>query len=88
MEVGINRVYSLFAADRLRVFDSCDGVLDELANYSRVTDESGNPLEAIADKSRYHRLDALRYVGSYLIDEGTTESDWVAAPDPLEGLSF
>lgn len=88
VEVGINRVYSLFAADRLRVFDSCDGVLDELANYSRVTDESGNPLEAIADKSRYHRLDALRYVGSYLIDKGTTESDWVAAPDPLEGLSF
>lgn len=88
VEVGINRVYSLFAADRLRVFDSCDGVLDELANYSRLTDESGNPLEAIADKSKYHRLDALRYVGSYLIDEGATESDWVAAPDPLEGLSF
>lgn len=88
VEVGINRVYALFAADRLRVFDSCDGVLDELANYSRLTDESGNPLEAIADKSKYHRLDALRYVGSYLIDEGTTESDWVAAPDPLEGLSF
>lgn len=88
VEVGINRVYALFAADRLRVFDSCDGVLDELANYSRLTDESGNPLEAIADKSKYHRLDALRYVGSYLIDEGATESDWVAAPDPLEGLSF
>ena len=46
-------------------FDSCSATLDELGNYSRVTDEAGEPLEAIADKSQYHRLDALRYVGSY-----------------------
>lgn len=88
VEVGINRVYSLIAADRLIVFDSCGGVLDELANYSRVTDEAGQPLEAIADKSKYHRLDALRYVGSYLIDEGVPDAGVVAMPDPLEALTF
>lgn len=88
VEVGINRVYALFAAGRLTVFDNCGGVLDELANYSRVTDDGGEPLEAIADKSKYHRLDALRYVGSYLADDGEAESDWIAAADPLEGLSF
>lgn len=88
VEVGINRVYALFAAGRLTVFDTCGGVLDELANYSRVTDDGGEPLEAIADKSKYHRLDALRYVGSYLADDGEAESDWIAAADPLEGLSF
>lgn len=89
VEVGINRVYALFAAGRLRVFDNCGGVLDELANYSRVTDDDGNPLEAIANKARFHRLDALRYVASYVNQGlGTPESDWVEPVDPLSELSF
>ena len=89
VEVGINRVYSLFANGRLSVFDSCGGVLDELATYSRVTDDEGNPLEAIADKSKFHRLDALRYIGSYLNEGlGSPESEWVEPYDPLEALSF
>lgn len=88
VEVGINRVYSLIAADRLIVFDTCGGLLDELATYSRVTDDEGNALEAIADKSKFHRLDALRYVGPYLIDEGVPDAGIVAMPDPLERLSF
>lgn len=89
VEVGINRVYALFATGRLRVFDTCSAVLDELANYSRVTDEDGNPLEAIADKSRYHRLDALRYVGTYL-NQGLAQplSGWVEPHDPIAELSF
>lgn len=86
VEVGINRVYSLFANGRLIVFDSCSATLDELGNYSRVTDEAGEPLEAIADKSQYHRLDALRYVGSYLNDDREPESDWVPGYDPLDHL--
>ena len=63
--------------------------MDELATYSRVTDDEGNPLEAIADKSKFHRLDALRYVGSYLNEGlGSPESEWVEPYDPLEALSF
>ncbi len=89
VEVGINRVYALFASGRLTIFDNCGGILDELANYSRVTDENSNPLEAIADKSKYHRLDALRYVGSYLNQGlGEPESQWAAPIDPLAELSF
>ena len=88
VEVGINRVYSLFANGRLTVFDNCGGVLDELANYSRVTDEGGEPLEAIADKSKFHRLDALRYVASYLTAGTEPETGTVNMVDPLEGLSF
>jgi hypothetical protein len=53
-----------------------------------VTDDEGNALEAIADKSKFHRLDALRYVGPYLIDEGVPDAGIVAMPDPLERLSF
>lgn len=88
VEVGINRVYRLFAEGRLIVQENCTGVLEELQTYSRVTDESGNPLEAIADKSKFHRLDALRYVASYLIDEGDTDMAVFAMPDPLANLSF
>lgn len=89
VEVGINRVYSLFADGRLTVFDNCGGLLDELSNYSRITDENGNPLEAIADKSKYHRLDALRYAGTYLNQGlGEPESAWAAPVDPLAGLGF
>lgn len=88
VEVGINRVYSLFAQGRLTVFDSCGGLLDELATYSRVTDENGEATEAIAGKSRYHRLDALRYVASYLVDEGEPESAVVPPVDELADLSW
>lgn len=88
VEVGINRVYRLFNDGRLLIAENCTGIIDEIANYSRVTDEDGNPLEAIADKSKYHRLDALRYIGSYLIDDGDPNSQYVAMPDPLEGLTF
>jgi hypothetical protein len=88
VEVGINRVYSIIANERLIVFDSCSKTLDELATYSRVTDDAGNALEAIADKSKYHLLDALRYVGAYLIDGGEPEMGHVDMPDPLEDLRF
>jgi hypothetical protein len=61
VEAGIDRVIALFKESRLYVFDSCRGVRDELGTYSRVLDEQHQPTEAIKDKERYHRLDALRY---------------------------
>ncbi len=78
VEVGINRVYALFASGRLTVFDTCSETLDELETYSRVTDEAGEPLEGIADKNKFHLLDALRYVATYLNqDLGEPASGWV-----------
>jgi hypothetical protein len=62
VEAGIDRVIALFKADRLFVFDSCAGVLDELGTYSREVDEVGETLEKIKNKEMFHRLDALRYV--------------------------
>jgi len=53
-----------------------------------VTDDEGHPLEAIADKSKYHRLDALRYVGPYLSDGTVPQGEWVEPYDPLAELSF
>ena len=61
VESGIDQVIKLFRQHRLYVFDECIGTLDELSTYSRVLDSDNNPTKEIKDKSKYHRLDALRY---------------------------
>lgn len=66
VEVGIDRVYVAIKDDRLRVFDTCPGLIDEFASYSRVLDENSDPTEAIENKNAYHRLDALRYIMAHL----------------------
>jgi hypothetical protein len=66
VEVGISRVYGAFKTGKLLVMDSCQGLLDELRSYSRKLDENNDPTEEIEDKAAYHRLDALRYIVSWL----------------------
>ncbi len=66
VEVGIDRVYGLFAQDRLRILRRCHYTRDQLSAYSRELDEAGEPTEKIEDKESYHLLDALRYIGAYL----------------------
>lgn len=61
VEVGIDRVYALLAADRLYIFDNCTGVIDQLGRYSRPVDDEGNVLPGIVNKEEFHYLDALRY---------------------------
>lgn len=60
VETQIDRVISLFKQDRLFVFETCAGVRSELGSYSRELDAAGEPTPKIADKAKYHRLDALR----------------------------
>jgi len=62
VEAGIDRIDSLFAQDRLFVFDGLYGILSELGTYSRELDADGEPSEKIKDKQKYHRMDALRYL--------------------------
>ena len=66
VEVGINRVYKLLKTNRLKIFSTCVGLIDQLNSYSRPVDEAGNVLEGIQDKEIYHYLDALRYIGAHL----------------------
>lgn len=63
VELGILRVYAGIATDQLLVFSDLTGLIDELKTYSRVLDANGEPTEEIEDKSTFHRLDALRYIG-------------------------
>ncbi|NBC16565.1 MAG: terminase [Bacteroidetes bacterium] len=50
----------------LEIHETLGGLLDEMESYSRVLNDEGEPTEKIEDKSTYHRLDALRYLGTYL----------------------
>jgi hypothetical protein len=72
VEVGIDRVYELFSTDRLQIFSTCEGVIDQLESYSRPVDDEGKVLEGIENRHAYHYLDALRYIASAL----TFRSTW------------
>jgi hypothetical protein len=64
VEAGIDRVVNMLKTNRLYVFDTCTGIIDEFGTYSRELDASGQSTEKIKNKADYHRLDALRYLVS------------------------
>lgn len=68
VEAGIDRVTQLLKERRIQVFRTCKGLLDEFGTYRRKLDSTGQPLEEIEDKRRYHRLDSLRYVCAGLLN--------------------
>lgn len=70
VEVGIDTVHGCFARGEVVVFSTLKGMLDELESYSREVDEAGEPTEKIDGKQFYHRLDAVRYVLSWLKRSG------------------
>ena len=61
VDEGIDHVYALIKAGRLVVFDDLEGVLEEILTYARELDENDEPTDKIADKSKFHLMDALRY---------------------------
>lgn len=66
VEVGIQRVYGLIKAGRLRVFDTCEETLNQLRTYARELDGNDQPTEKIEDKETFHLMDALRYVATHV----------------------
>jgi hypothetical protein len=80
VEPGIDRVTGLFKQNRLFVFETCSYARAELGTYSRELDSTGTATEKIADKQRYHVMDALRYIGSALGQERPEEPK----PEPEE----
>lgn len=72
VEVGIDRVYSMFSTGQLFVFDDLPELIDDIESYSRELGEDGEPTEKIEDKETFHHCDGLRYICSYLEDKQTT----------------
>lgn len=66
VELGIDRVYAAQAEGVIRAFKSLSMYREQKLTYSRETDEKGDPIDKIQDKSSYHIMDCERYVMSYL----------------------
>jgi hypothetical protein len=62
VEIGINRVYGWHSTNKIFVFKDMVEYLDEKLSYSRKLDDRFEPTKDIQDKSRFHLMDAERYV--------------------------
>lgn len=69
VEVGIKRVYAAVKTKNLLAFRDLSGFLDEIGSYARVLNDRFEPTDKIDEKNRYHRLDALRYIGTSIFGE-------------------
>jgi len=69
VEAGIDRGARLIKDDKLRVFRSLSGFRDEIGSYRRETDEAGEPTDKIANKRRFHRMDAYRYMAGGIVED-------------------
>lgn len=69
VEVGIGRGISLFKQNRIKVFLTCTGFISQLQSYSRKLDSMGEPTDEIADKAKWHLMDAYRYIANHLADD-------------------
>ena len=83
VEAGIANVYSMHKQGRIFVFSDCRGYLDEKSSYSRELDEQYEPTDTIADKQKYHLMDAERGIMSFFksdvvsgMDEESHETSW------------
>lgn len=74
VESGIDKIITLLKDNRLFIFNNEENtkssdetgmsLLEEITSYSREVDENGKPTDRIANKNKYHKLDACRYVFS------------------------
>lgn len=80
VEVAIKRVYGAIKSKQLLAFSSLAGFLDEIGSYGRALDTEFQPTDKIDEKHKYHRLDALRYVGTRVFP---AEIGFQTVPDEL-----
>ena len=66
VESGIDRVIEFLKTKTLRVFSTCEKLIDEKGRYARKLNEAGEPTDEIKDKSTFHLVDAERYLISGL----------------------
>ncbi len=63
VEVQIQCVYEQVARHKLKFFrKACSRTIDSIGLYSREVDDDGNVTDKIADKAKWHLMDALRYI--------------------------
>lgn len=66
VNLGINRVYAQHQNNGIMYFGNVSGIIDEKGKYRRKMSQAGETLDEIAQKNIYHRLDAERYIISWI----------------------
>lgn len=66
VEAGINIVYGWHQQNKLFVFNDLDRYIAEKTTYSRELGTDNEPTDTIADKSKFHLMDAERYILSHM----------------------
>ena len=64
VEAGIDQVYSFVTKNQLFCFDDCQEFINEIMTYTRELDDAYEVTDKIVNKSRFHLMDALRYIMS------------------------
>jgi len=65
---GINRAIELLKSHRVYIFDDEDEFISEMRQYSRELDpDTKKPIQKIKDKSKFHLMDAFRYLSIMLV---------------------
>lgn len=85
VEVGIDRVYAFHARGEIKVFDTCEGYLEEKETYRRALDDMDQPTAKIEDKSTFHFMGAERYILSKLSEPELPEATEVEYDFAEEG---
>lgn len=70
VEEGIDRIVTLLKAHGIYFFEDDEGVMEligEILEYARELDDMGNATIKIKDKSKFHRVDTLRYLAIQLV---------------------
>lgn len=66
VESQIACLYAAFKTRKLKVLASCSKLLDEITEFAYELDDAGEPTEKLKDEAKFHRLAALRYIGTRL----------------------
>ena len=75
VEAGIDIVYGLHKNNRIFVVNDHDKYIAEKTSYARVLGDDNLPTDKIADKSRFHLMDAERYILSHMGPERADLND-------------
>jgi hypothetical protein len=85
VEVQIQCVYEQIARHKLKFFRrACERTIDQIQLYSREVDDEGNVTDKIADKAKWHLMDAVRYIVTKLrppVVMSSTVASYVPRPE-------
>lgn len=72
VEEGIDRIVTMLKQHRIYFFDDETELIREMLEYAREVDDLGNAMDEIKDKSKFHRVDTVRYLCIQLVKPRST----------------